>query len=122
MKISEMTNDQASEAIVRICGPVANICEDEDVKALIDEVDALSKQEDSIKAFTKLIPKLVAFGLKKHKYDLYEIVGALTMTPSAKVGKMNFVETVKAVRDSWDDVLAGFFTSSAKAEQTSIVE
>ena len=29
MKISEMTNDQATEAILRIAPPISNICEDE---------------------------------------------------------------------------------------------
>jgi hypothetical protein len=117
MKISEMNNDQASEAIVRICAPVASICEDDEVKSLLDSIDKLGKEQgDPIKAVTNFIPRLVAFGLQKHKADVYEIVGALTGTSTARVGKLNFVETVKAVRESWDDVLAGFFTSSATAE------
>ena len=32
MKISEMTNDQATDALIRISGPFESICGDDDLK------------------------------------------------------------------------------------------
>jgi len=117
MKISDMTNDQATEAMIRISGPISNICDDEDMLAMVDEI-ANAKGTPVIKLVAKLLPRFVAFGLQKHKADLYEIIGALQMIPAAKVGKMNFAQTVKAMQDSYDDILVGFFTQSAAAGKT----
>lgn len=123
MKISEMNNDQACEAITRLAGPLAAICEDEEVKAILDEIEQMSKNGDSVlNVFTKVLPRLVAFGLKTHKDDVYEIIGALTLEPTGKIGKMNFIQTVNVVKDSWDEVIAGFFTSSAKAAKKNTEE
>lgn len=114
MKISEMTNDQATTALVRLSGPISNICDDEEMLALIDEVQGMKnvKNVPVIKTVAKLIPKFVTFGLAKHKRDIYEIVGALLMESTAKVAQMNFIQTVNAVKDSYDEVLASFFTPS----------
>lgn len=118
MKISEMTNDQATEAMIRLCGPFSAICDDEEMLAIIDEIaNAGEKNPDMplLKQMAKFLPKIVAFALQKHKQDVYEIIGALQMVPAAKVGGMNFAATVKAVQDSYDDILAGFFTHSVGA-------
>lgn len=121
MKISEMTNEQAAEAMIRLSEPFSNICDDEEALNLIDEMGKL-KDMPLIKAIAKALPKIVAFGLQKHKADVYEIIGALLMVSTTKVAKMNFAETVKAVRDSYDDMLASFFTQSALAEKVSAKE
>lgn len=121
MKISEMTNEQAAEAMIRLSVPFSNICDDEEALNLIDEMGKM-KDMPLIKAIAKALPKIVAFGLQKHKADVYEIIGALLMVSTTKVAKMNFAETVKAVRDSYDDMLASFFTQSALAEKVSAKE
>jgi hypothetical protein len=121
MKISEMTNEQAAEAMIRLSEPFSNICDDEEALNLIDEMGKM-KDMPLIKAIAKALPKIVAFGLQKHKADVYEIIGALLMVSTTKVAKMNFAETVKAVRDSYDDMLASFFTQSALAEKVSAKE
>ena len=116
MKISEMTNDQATEAMLRLTGPFSSICEDEEMLTFLDTLNAM-KSDDTpfIKVIGRVIPQFVTLALKKHRHDLYEIVGALTLTPIGKVGLMNFKETIDAVKESYDDILAGFFTSSAQA-------
>ena len=111
MKISEMTNDQAADAMIRLAVPFGNICEDEEAVKLIDEYKGMSKMP-LIQTIGKMLPKFVAYMLKSHKEDLYEIVGALTFKTADKVAKMNFVETIKVVKDSYDEVLASFFPSS----------
>lgn len=114
MKISEMTNDMASEAILRIATPISNIFDDEASKPLLD---AMTKLGDG-NGLTTFLPKFVAFCLKDHKGDLYEIIGALTLKPTTAVGKMNFVQTIKELRDSIDEDFIGFFKSSGNATAT----
>ena len=116
MKISEMTNDQATDALIRIAAPFENICNDEE---LIESLDKIGKMgsEPIIKVVGSIIPEFCRIGLKKHRNDLYEIIGALTMTSTSKVGKMNFGETAKALRDSYDDILKDFFSRTAIARK-----
>ena len=114
MKISAMTNDQATEAIIRIATPISNICDDEGMLEIIDTIGKMGEM-NLVTAIGKVLPKVATYALKDHKNDLYEIIGSLQMKPTAEIGKMNFAETVKAVRDSYDDILAGFFTDSVRS-------
>ena len=111
MKISEMSNDQASEALIRLAQPLSNICDDEEIVDIFNEAGKVDNVP-MVMAIGRLLPRIVMYAFKKHKADLYEVVGALLMIPAAKVGEMNFAETLTAVKDSYDDVLAGFFTQS----------
>lgn len=113
MKISEMNNEQAADALIRLSEPFGNICEDEETVKLFDMFNEMG-DKPFIQTFGKMIPQIVGLLLKTHKDDLYEIVGALTFKSRAEVAKMNFVETIKTVRESYDEVLHGFFTSSAE--------
>lgn len=113
MKISDMTNDQAAEALIRLSVPFGNICEDEAAMNMIEEYKNLNKAP-LIQTIGKLLPQVISYILKSHKDDLYEIIGSLTFKSKAAVAKMNFVETVKVVRESYDEVLQSFFTSSVK--------
>ena len=114
MKLSEMTNDQATDAIIRIAPAISNICDDKEMLTLIDDLGKMGEM-NLLTAVGKLLPKFTTLALKTHKNDLYEIIGALQMMPAAQVGGMNFAETIKAVRESYDDVLAGFFTDSVRS-------
>lgn len=116
MKISEMSVNQATETMIRISEPIANLCDDEDMLSLIDELSE-SRSVPLVKLIAKMLPKLTAVALQKHRDDLFEIISALLMMPKAKVGEMNFAEMIKALRDSVDDVLTGFFTSSDSAKK-----
>ena len=113
MKISEMNNEQAAESMIRLADHIGNICDDKEALALIDEYKGMEKKP-LIETIGKLLPRLVGCLLKTHKNDLYGIVGALTFQSNEAVAKMNFAETVKTVRDSYDEVLASFFPSSVK--------
>ena len=113
MKISEMTNDQAADALIRLSVPFGNICEDEEAIKIIDEYNGMRKLP-LVKAIGKLMPQISSYLLKAHKNDLYEIVGALTFQTKAAVAKMNFFDTIKVLKDSYDEVLQSFFTSSVQ--------
>lgn len=112
MKISEMTNDQAAEAMIRLAVPFGNICEDDEALQLIDEYKS-HVDTPFIQTIGKMLPRLAGYMFKTHKADLYEIIGALTFQTAEKVAKMNFAETIKIVRESYDEVLVSFFPSSA---------
>lgn len=116
MKISEMNNDQATDAMIRISGPFESICGDDDVTEALDKIAKMG-DEPFIKAIGAIIPMLTTTILKKHRADLYEIISALTMAPVSKVGKMNFKETVNILQDSYDDILRDFFTRTAIARK-----
>ena len=116
MKISEMNNEQAADALIRLAAPLGNICDDEEMVAMIDEYGKNDKLP-FIQTVGRLLPKAITYALKTHKEDMYEIVGALTFQTKEEVAKMNFFDTIKAVRDSYDEVFAGFFTLSAKPEK-----
>ena len=117
MKISEMNNDQATAALLRICGPFERIADDEELMPMIDEIKGM-KSGTVRTGIVKMIPKVVAFAIRKHKIDMYEIVGALTMKPAAAVAKMNFKETIDAVSGSVDDILTSFFPQSANVTRS----
>lgn len=118
MKISEMNNDQATDALIRISGPFESICCDDEVKEALDEISKMGN-EPMIKAVGRIIPFATGLLLKKHKRDLYEIISALTMKPLSAVGKMNFKETVETLQESYDDILRDFFTRTALVRRIS---
>lgn len=113
MKISEMTNEQATEALIRLSTPISNICNDDTTLELLNSFGEMGKQP-LIQTVGALLPKIVLGLLKTHKHDVYEIIGTLAGVSSKEVAKMNFVQTVQIIKDSYDEVLLSFFTSSVK--------
>lgn len=119
MKISEMTNDQAAEAMIRLAGPFASLADDEEIMTMLDEIKAMKLQGIAVMTATiKMIPRFVTFGLAKHKRDLYEIVGALLQKPASAVGKLNMLQTIKAVEESFDEDTQSFFTQFGAARMS----
>ena len=110
MNISQMTNDQASDAMIRISAALGFICEDEEVKALMKD---FSEAEDStlMQNISAFLPRVTALAFRKHRDSLYEIIGALSQKDKKAVGKMNFVESVNLLRENLQ-VLLDFFPSS----------
>ena len=108
MKISEMNNEQATEALVRIATPVGNICDDEKTVAMFEQFKRFG-EETSLQEIGRMIPQITTLLLKSHKEDIYEIVGALTFKTVKQVAGMNFMETVQVIKESYDEVLHNFF-------------
>ena len=112
MKISEMTNKQAKECMIRLCGPFSRICEDKKTEALLASIE-IRDGESVVQAIARILPEAAAYAFQSHGEDFNEIIGALLMVPAGKVDEMNFAETVAALKNSYDDVLAAFFTNTA---------
>ena len=109
MKISQMTNDQAADAMIKLAGPISRLLEDEETRKLVEEAQSQREGEGGIAFFGRILPKVVPFMMKDHREDLYAVVAALTLRPVGDVGKMNFVETIKELRESIDEDFLGFF-------------
>lgn len=117
MKISEMNNEQAADALIKLAEPFENICNDPEMLELMEKVkDAQGKPV--IQTLGDILPKFVLYALKKHRNDLYQIIGAVTMKPIAEVAAMNFKETINIVKESYDDIIRDFFTSSVPVTGT----
>lgn len=110
MKISEMTNDQAADALIRLTKPVSSICDDEKLDELLEKYKEL-KEESIFKTVGQLMPRIVAYAIQEHKADFYEIVSVLIGKPVSEVANMKVTDTIRVVKDSYDEVLASFFTS-----------
>lgn len=112
MKISEMTNEQAADALVRIAAPIGNLCDDEQITGMIQEYKAM-EETPMIKVIGKFLPQIASVALKTHRDDLFEIVGGLTMQTKEKAAKMKVLETVKVIREALnDEAFTDFFPSS----------
>ena len=114
MKISEMTNDQAADVMIRLADPIGSLCDDEEAVAMIDEYKK-EMRKPVFYVVGRLIPRLVAYFMKNHKAEIYQIVSILSGEPVQTIGKKPFPETVKVIRESYDDVLAVFFPHSGNA-------
>lgn len=113
MKISEMTNDQAAECMIRLAVPFGHLCDDDGITEIIKKYNEM-KNVENIRAVGRILPEVMAYALKTHKEDVFDIVGALIGKTPEEVSKMNFAATLKAVRDSYDEVFRDFFISSIK--------
>jgi hypothetical protein len=118
MKISDMTNDQATDAMIRISAALGFICEDQEIVGLIDEMQNMGDMPIMV-AIPKILPKFTSLAFRRHKDSLYEIIGALCQKPKKDIGKMNFKETIALVKESYDDILRDFFTSSVPSQKRS---
>ena len=116
MRISQMTNDQVTDLLIRVTTPISNIMDDEEAQPLIENV-AKSREMPPVQIVAKLLPMFVNFAIRKHKADLYEIVGAFAMKSTRDVGKMNILETMNLLKDSIDNDFIDFFTSSSGQER-----
>ena len=113
MKLSEMTTNQAADAMIRLSYPISRICDDEDAVKLIDGLSNMPNTSIFI-AVAKMLPDFSKYLLKKHRLDLYEILGVLSFKKAEEIGEMNIKDTIQLIKDSYDELLADFFTQSVK--------
>ena len=113
MKISQMTNDQACDAIIRLTPAVANIADEPKLDPILKELGEKKEGVSVLHLVSNMLPKIVPLLLKDHKADLYEIISVLSDKTKAEVGKMRIVDTISVLRDSIDEDLIGFFKSSS---------
>lgn len=115
MKISEMTTDQACDAVVRLTNPIANITDDPKLEPMLKEIGQYEGRKDLslLKVISSMLPKAVPLLLKDHKNDLYEIISILSGKKREEIGTMRMTQTIAILRESIDEELIGFFKSSS---------
>lgn len=116
MKLSLMSNEQATNFLIRTSQPIANIMEDEAVTDLFNQVKE-SKGMNVSKLIASLLPKVVAVALKSHKKDVFEIIGAFAEKTVKEVGEMNFLTTLNILKESVDKDFLDFFNLSGQQNQ-----
>lgn len=120
MRISEMTNDEALDALLIITPCVDNILGDEELLENLRQITALKGETIGeiyaigAKRITSLLPIL----LKSHRADVYGIIGAVNGMTVSEVAKCKLVDTIEMVKEIVnDEVLADFFKSRTGAEK-----
>ena len=111
MKLSQMTNEQACNAMIRLADPVGRLLEDKSIIPLLKQFSEM-KDVPAAEAVGAILPKAVTFAMKDHKGDLFEIIGAMTDTSTEQVAEMNFMQTISVVREFVDKDFIDFFKSS----------
>ena len=111
MKFIEMNNEQVADALIRISDPLENLCSDPKLDELIDKYKKL-KDEPLLKTIGAIVPMFITLAIKDHKTDLFEIISVIIGKPVKTIEKMNILDTIKEVRESWNEVLTGFFQST----------
>lgn len=110
MRISEMDNTMASEAMVRISAVANFLFEDKEIADFIRDLGAKKdEQTDILSIISEYLPTLARLALQKHRNDMFEIVGAIEGVDSKVVAKMNFLKTLKIIMENWGD-LKDFFS------------
>lgn len=117
MKISQMTTNQAADALVKISANAANILDDKDMMALIKDTGEKGVG-DAANGWNMVLTRLVPMCLKAHRDDLFSIIGALDDKTAEEIGKLKLIKTLGILRDSVDKELLDFFDSFIRQVKT----
>lgn len=117
MKISQMTTNQAADALVKISAYASNILDDKDMMELIKGT-AKKGQKDASNGWSMILTKLVPLCLQTHRNDLFSIVAALDDKTVEEIGDMKLIDTLNILKDSVDKELLDFFDSFTRARTT----
>lgn len=122
MKISELTTDQALDALCEITPAIEDIITDEDLIAEIRkkvEKREDMKKADKIRFYLEKASKLGHILLKKKRDAVYTIVAALNQTDVDTVRNQNIMKTMAQVKEiANDEDFAGFLSSCLKTEKS----
>lgn len=110
MKISQMTTDQAADALIRITEPAANIMHDEETIKVLEKL-AKGNTDNGLSFIADNLVPVATILLKTHRQDMYEILSAMSEKEVAEIGNQKITETIKDIKDSWDGELMDFFAS-----------
>ena len=121
MKLSQLTTERAADVLCELTHYIANITGD---KALLDELANKfdSKGKSAAELYTFAAHKyatLVPILLKDHREDVFGVLSVLNETELDKIAKQNIMETMKQVRDLFQDKeLLDFFKSFGQEDET----
>ena len=111
MRISQMTCDQAADALVRISYAASPILKDGTVRKAIGTVADHRGDKDLLATLGDIVDAVIPTLLKDHRDNTYEICGALLGVSRQEVAERNILQTIREVKDSFDQELSDFFHS-----------
>ena len=121
MRLSELTTERAADVLCELTPYIANITGD---KALLDELGEKfnSKGKSVAELYTFAAHKyatLVPILLKEHRNDVFGVLAVLNECSADEIAKQNIMETMKQVRDLFQDKeLLDFFKSFGQEDET----
>ena len=118
MKLSQMTTNQATDALCKIAPAVMRVLADQSTLPLVQQLFDAFKSEHPAETAAAVCIRIFPLLLKDHKEDMFEIVGALNDKTAQQIAKQNVMKTIEMVRDSVDKELIDFFKSSGEQTQT----
>ncbi len=122
MKLSQLTTDQALDALCRLAPQISNIMED---KAVLDAISAImpdktkdDEEQDKTGTGFKFMAglgKVVPVLLKDHQEDVYCILSVLNSKEPQEIAAQSLMETMAQIRETFTDrEFMAFFKSSVE--------
>ena len=121
MKLSQLTTERTADVLCELTPYIANITGD---KALLDELanKFASKGKSAAELYTFAAHKcatLVPILLKEHRSVVFGVLSVLNECGADEIAKQNIMETMKQVRDLFQDKdLLDFFKSFWQEDET----
>lgn len=120
MKLSELTTEQVTDVLCELTPFLANIASDEDLMEELRNainVNKTTTRAEALAAGAEKLSKIIPILLKKRKWDLFGIVGAVNRKSAQEIAKQNILVTLKQARDVIKDKdLVDFFKSCVGSE------
>lgn len=117
MKLSEMTTEQAAQALVKIADPIERMMSDEKLEtAFVNFANLYKSNPTVIKLTGEVLGKLVPTLLKEHAEDLYQVVSAMTGKTTAEVRKEKLTTFIRDCMDFVDKDFIDFFQNTGTSE------
>ena len=114
MKLSEMNTTQFADALCDLVEPVTAIMGDEKIIETLKE-NALKQQEGNaspLEIRAALIKGAIPILLKTHREDVIAILSTLTGKTRKAIAAQPGIQTIKDIRECWDNDLRDFFVSA----------
>lgn len=122
MKLSELSTDQALDALCELTPYVSNIVSNE---AMVGVVGKVIEGAETLNVFgkalvlTERIGEIVPVLLKTHRPDIYGILSVVNQKEQKEIADQPAAETIRQVRELFGDRdLLAFFASSARQAQS----
>lgn len=122
MKLSELSTDQALDALCELTPYVSNIVSDE---TMVGAVGKVIEGAETLNVFgkalvlTERIGEIIPVLLRNHRSDMYGILSVLNEKSAAEIAAQPVRDTIQQIQEAFQDVeLLNFFKSSARQAQT----
>ena len=122
MKLSEISTEKAIDVLCDMTPYVDSIVSDEELLNELKnaiKVDKIATKAEWVALGVDKLNKLIPIIFKKHKADVFGIVGILNEKTSDEIAKQNFLVTAAQIREIIKDKdLMDFFKSCVGAEES----